>query len=431
MDTEAQLEKLINALCSRVTPLFLVYLSVGEHCRALRAGHRQEWRWFGVVLAGFSICAGPCFAIDSPFATRVVAYEPAPGQNVQSTFFNDPAAALGPPVGGGTLAADNFKQVTLGGFGGSITLGFDHRILNQSPTAGNPRGLDLIVFGNAFFVGGNANRRWAEAGVIYVSIDSNGNGLADDPWYIIRGSHLPAAPNQLLVSKTWDSDAGDATFPPAATTWVPPGRSGVWTTAAPMLPAVFNGPVVSNPFGLSAADEGIWGYADCTPTMVLGDIDGDGVRDDAMITAEEFYTRPDDPLAVGISPGSGGGDAFDIDWAVDAATGLPANLPGIDFVRIVCGVDRINGVFGEISTEIGGIAEARIASIPARRLADIAGGEMGGDGIVDGTDFVAFVNAFGAADLLADVAGGVPSGGDGVVDGTDFIAFINSFSEGN
>jgi hypothetical protein len=75
-------------------------------------------------------------------------------------------------------------------------------------------------------------------------------------------------------------------------------------------------------------------------------------------------------------------------------------------------------------------------------LADIAGGGGDGrepDGVVDGTDFIAFINAFGIGDAtvdgLADVAGGadttLPEGGpDGTIDGTDFIAFINAFGAG-
>ncbi len=434
METLFQFRSLTVAGFSRATPSWMAMARM-RAVRTFEMGCTRRWQPCGSAvwpLLIWGLCAGPSLAVDSPFATRVVAYEPAPGQNVQNPGFDNPAAALGSPVGGGVLAADNSKQVTLGGFGGSITLGFDHRILNQPPTASNLRGLDFIVFGNAFFVGGNPNRKWAEAAVIYVSMDSNGNGLADDPWYIIRGSHLPAAPNDVLASKIWDSNTSDATYPPGAASWVPPGRMGVWMTQSPVLPALFNGPVVSNPLGLGATEEGVWGYADCTPTMVLGDTDGDGTPDDAAILTEEFFTRPDDPLVAGITPGSGGGDAVDIGWAVDAATGAPANLPGIDFVRIICAVDRINGVFGEISTEVGGVAEVRTASGPGRRLADIAGGANGGgDGIVDGTDFVAFINAFGAGDLLADVAGAEPAGGDGVVDGTDFVAFINSFAEGN
>ncbi len=64
-------------------------------------------------------------------------------------------------------------------------------------------------------------------------------------------------------------------------------------------------------------------------------------------------------------------------------------------------------------------------------LADIAGGPTGGpDGIVDGSDFIAFINAFAAADPLADLAGGPTGGPDGIVDGSDFIAFINAFAAG-
>ncbi len=74
---------------------------------------------------------------------------------------------------------------------------------------------------------------------------------------------------------------------------------------------------------------------------------------------------------------------------------------------------------------------ARPTCAPAACLADLAGGPNGGpDGIVDGNDFVAFINAFGASDPLADVAGGPNGGPDGIVDGNDFVAFINAFGAG-
>ena len=71
--------------------------------------------------------------------------------------------------------------------------------------------------------------------------------------------------------------------------------------------------------------------------------------------------------------------------------------------------------------------------------ADIAGGGpdgRSGDYIVDGSDFIAFINSFSvgdpAIDPLADVAGSGNDGlsPDGIIDGSDFIAFINAFSEG-
>jgi len=66
-------------------------------------------------------------------------------------------------------------------------------------------------------------------------------------------------------------------------------------------------------------------------------------------------------------------------------------------------------------------------------IVDIAGGPILGapDGIVDGSDFIAFINAFAAGDLLADIADSTGSPpGDGVVDGNDFTTFINAFAAG-
>ncbi|MFQ5489819.1 MAG: hypothetical protein ACE5GE_03775, partial [Phycisphaerae bacterium] len=96
----------------------------------------------------------------------------------------------------------------------------------------------------------------------------------------------------------------------------------------------------------------IFGYADYTPTLVLP----------LGVLAEVPYTAPDDPLTVGITPGSGGGDGFDIAWAVDPNTNLPAGLDGFDFVRITTGVNVIqdgdNVALGEISSEIDAVADA-------------------------------------------------------------------------
>jgi len=65
--------------------------------------------------------------------------------------------------------------------------------------------------------------------------------------------------------------------------------------------------------------------------------------------------------------------------------------------------------------------------------ADLAdgGGNPPGDGTLDGSDFIAFINAFASDQPLADIvdAGG-STPGDGTIDGSDFIAFINNFAAG-
>lgn len=311
-----------------------------------------------LVVASALFGVSATVSAEDPFAAVVIDFDPAPGQFVNMPEFNGATRALGPPVGGGTADAGLSSIVSLGGFGGSITLGFDHTVLDD---ALNPLGMDAIIFGNAVWVGGDPDRHFAECGVIEIALDENGNGVADDQWYLIPGSHITDIAGQF-TQQTWDDDIGDPTNPPANASWIPPGQSGVWTTEAYLLPpGVFAPPpppfqVVVNPQA-GTGNEGIYGYADYSPTLILGDLDGDNLLDDPLLTPEEFYVRPDDPMSVGVSPGSGGGDAFDIAWAIDPVTGEPANLPGFDFIRITNGVNAIQGPVGEVSPEIDAVAD--------------------------------------------------------------------------
>ncbi|HED53637.1 MAG TPA: hypothetical protein ENJ00_05485 [Phycisphaerales bacterium] len=330
-----------------------------------------------IVAAGVGAVAAPVARADD-FAVKVIDYSPASGQFVNDPAFNDPTRALGAPVGGGTINPDNTSLVTLGGFGGSITLAFDHTVLDDP---GNPMGLDAIVFGNAFYPSGDPTQRWAEAGLIEISFDANFNGVADDAWYTIPGSSL-SAPVMLPLSSDFD------------------------------------GPILFNSGGAGATTESHFGYADLGPTLILGDTDGDNIVDDPNAKPDQFYTTPDDPLTVGVSPGSGGGDAFDIASAIDPATGEPAELVGFDFIRITTAVSSTNGVFGEVSTEIDAVADVRSTSSGAC-LADV-----NGDGVLTAEDFSAWLAAFGNGDPAAD------QNGDGILDPSDFTAWLANFQSG-
>lgn len=362
------------------------------------------------VLAPLAGAATLAPAGESPFAARVVDYSPAPGQFVNHAQFNDPARALGPPHGAGLVDADNTSVVTLGGFGGSITLAFDHTV-EDHPL--NPFGLDAIVFGNAFWFGGDPDERWAECAVIEISLDVNGNGLADDPWYLIPGSHIqdPAA---QWSTRTWDDVTADSTHPPAGASWIPPGATGVWTTSAYQLPAaIFAQVTVLNP-AWGTGREGVFGYGDCSPTLLLGDLDGDNGVDDPTISPEAFYTVPDDPFTVGITSGSGGGDAFDIAWAVDATTGESANLPGFDFIRLSNGVDAVLGPFGEKSPEIDAVADVAPDSF----------GDADEDEDIDLVDVSWVQRCFLEGTTGGDACARLDRQPDGNVDGVDVEAFV-------
>ena len=112
--------------------------------RASRLRHAR------LVVMGLLVC--DVAAGQTPFASRVIDYSPAPGQWVNDAQFNDPTVALGAPFPGGLPEPDEAILVSLGGFGGSITLAFDHRV-EDDPL--NPLGMDAIVFGNAVWVGGD------------------------------------------------------------------------------------------------------------------------------------------------------------------------------------------------------------------------------------------------------------------------------------
>lgn len=285
------------------------------------------------------------------FAARVIDYSPAPGQFVNNTSFNDPTRALGAPVGGGTISADNTSVVTLGGFGGSITLAFDEPVIDDPC---NPFGLDAIVFGNSFYVSGDPTRRFAEAATIEISHDDNANGIADDAWYIIPGGSLSATPIDGFETREWDNIAGNA-LPPSNVAWFPLGAMSPLITGAFRL-ASLEVSILNNTAGTT---EQFFGYADLSPVLVLGDTDADNLVEDPLADPGAFYTNPDNPREVGITPGSCGGDAFDIAWAVDPITGDRAPISAFHFIRITTGVDFIAGPLGELSAEIDAVSNVR------------------------------------------------------------------------
>lgn len=346
----------------------------------------------------------------SPFVVTVLEFAPAPGQFVNHPAFSDPKRAIGPPSGGGTSAPNNTSVVSLGGFGGSIVLGFDHTIVDD---ALNPFGMDAIVFGNAYWVGGNANRHWAECATIEISLDQNENGLADDTWYLIPGSHITDPTSQFVIEQ-WDDDIDDKSLPPDDELWIPAGDSGTWETEAFMLPgAVFGSPVVTNPQS-GGPIEGVFGYAEYSPTLILGDVNADNVIDDPFIPPEKFYTVPDDPLRVGMTPGSGGGDAFDIAWAIDPITGDAAELPGFDFIRLTSAVNSVSPLLGEKSAEIDAVAD--VAPDPF--------GDADDDGDIDLADAASIQNCFGGNSNAVPECANVDREPNLFVDEADVSSFI-------
>ncbi len=295
---------------------------------------------------------------ERDFATRVFGWS---GLNGVPGFNTDPSRVLGfPPPNATPTVPDNSKLFSFG-WGGFVEVGFDRPIANLPPGAdpNNPDGYDLIVFGNAFYVGGNPCRVWGEPGYVEVGIDRNANGIPDseDDWYLL----LPSYPDPR-------DEEGIPRFP------LPDGWFG----------------------NLSVCPNAIVGYADITPITNLGD-----------------PLVPDDPFEAGIQGISAGGDVFKLEWAVDWQTGQPVSLSEAHFVRITHAGNANFGALGRSSTEVSAIALVRhYGDTNADGCVDDAdllevlfefgqrgetlAGDVDRNGIVDDSDLLAVLFAFGA-----------------------------------
>lgn len=319
-------------------------------------------------------CAAPCGGTTAA-GTALYAYLPAPAQ-----FVNE-----GVTTGGwgdaydsnGAVKATSSTGVSLGFFGGYAVYEFENPIADD-PT--HPYGADFIVYGNAFW--GNS-----EAGCIQVSKDGK-------TWYDIAGSmyYTKSTPG-ASITYTNPSTSEDAGITAAGTnlgTLAPVnytlnGTAGTVTTntfhnhswfplnanyfaasgsRAAMAKVdefsfvsrtlasngvtdklTFTGTLLTNYPGTNKTAEIGFGYCDVHPNKTLG-----GTI--AYNPYQTFTSSSDYDTKVA---GTSGGDPIDIAWAVKS-NGTPAKLGSIKYVRIYTGMAQMNGIFGEISTEVCGVA---------------------------------------------------------------------------
>lgn len=138
------------------------------------------------------------------YATEVFEYTPAPGQYINDTRTGGMTAPLTTPEEAAAWAKERLEKrlfVSLGAFGGFITVGFDREVVNSRDD------YDFAIFGNAFL---NATGGSSEPGSVWVMLDTNGNGLPDDTWYELRGSeyHDPTTIHNYSVTYYRPSEAG-------------------------------------------------------------------------------------------------------------------------------------------------------------------------------------------------------------------------------
>ena len=307
---------------------------------------------------------------STPYITQVLDYMPAVGQltntmpeyeegDTQETMNQKVLKAIGHNKKG---------MISLGGYGGYVTVGFDHTIENKDGLC------DFRVLGNAFYSAANPNPDApiggsSEPGIIMVAYDKNGNKQPDsDEWYEIAGSahrnpsgeawytlaqnagndvHLykgyeityyrpekvPTTPEEKEKYIRWEDNQGNSGYKvmnqfysqPYFPQWVNADKLTFKGTCLPQ-----NGIDESGQGNYFVLFKFQYGYAD-----------------NAMNTETEA--------------------AIDIDWAVDAQ-GNPAHLPGVDFIKIYTGINQENGWIGECSTEISGVEDLHLLKEEIRSL---------------------------------------------------------------
>lgn len=260
---------------------------------------------------------------QSAYINKVYEYKPAPGQ-----FIN-----VLPEYEDGNTETDMIRKVEekivgqvgstnyicLGAWGGYVTFGFDHPLVNVEGD------YDLLVYGNSFKSGSaqdGVQLGSPEPGIIYVSRDDNGDGLPNDTWYEIAGSVADEANRNYAVAY---ANMGDEEDVP----WTDNQNGSGYIKrnqfhSQPYYPlwyserkVNFSGTIL--PQNLTEAGRAYmfdYGYADNWPN--------------------------DDERA-----------KIKLDWAIDAE-GKTVNLTYVDFIRVQTGVMVDWGVSGEMSTEVCG-----------------------------------------------------------------------------
>ncbi|MDD4820322.1 MAG: PKD domain-containing protein [Flavobacteriales bacterium] len=267
---------------------------------------------------------------SSKWISTVLAYNPAPGQNINEEDFGTTQSALS-LIGG----ADG--GVSLGGFGGYVVFGFDHTVKNID-------GYDFVIKGNAYTGS-------SEPGCVMVAFDVNANGRADeDEWYELWGeNHSKAStvknytvtytrPDDLTTAQDvhWTDSAGESGFFDAK-------------VLGPFHPHTFWPSFVSaTAETLEYSGTRLVGLLEnrSTPTEELwyrGSA-GKGYADNYS----EEYTD-----VVNLDNDTAGSNKFDISWAVDK-NGNAVTLPGVDFIKVYTAVNDYAGWIGEGSTEVYG-----------------------------------------------------------------------------
>lgn len=277
----------------------------------------------------------------SPYITSLFDFDPAPGM-----FANDlykvgfkKEDILRTALGRINETSVGY-QLDLGGFGGSIIVGFDHTVINVAGQS------DFKVYGGDL----SDKENPPAPGLIYVAYDKNGNGKPDDDeWYEIIGSQHTKANTIKNFKITYHKKAAGAPV-------VVGGPNDMFSDREHIFCENNSPESYYMPRSKSRKE-----YYPLWASQIAVTYEGIKLNVD-FVTARPGqailwnFTPPQWGYANAVNPD------IDIDWAVDK-NGNKANLPGINFIKVVNCVSEPMGLCHQqssMATKFAGAADLHL-----------------------------------------------------------------------
>lgn len=293
------------------------------------------------------VCAVSLNAVAQTQDVKVIELHQAPGQFINTMPEADEESTQEEVCAGATNLISKGKVVSLGAYGGYLTIQFDHPVQNKL-------GSDFCVWGNGFYAeddpvyGASTTGGSVEPGIVYVGV---GDDVKSAEWYELAGSeyytsevhdfsityHKPTTEEIVEEYIRWECSWTDADGTPRDSTgWHRKTgfhKQSYWPAYEGKEELTFKGGRLPNNSVDQSGKGTYW-------VQYRYSADAYGYAD-ACNKNDTTYS------------------SFDISWAVDKE-GKHVGLKEVNFIRVMTGVFQYCGWLGETSTEVKGFTDLHL-----------------------------------------------------------------------